>query len=324
MINENAQGRCGIVLAGSKGTRLRAFIHYLKGSATPKPYINLIGTRSMLEHTLDRAERLVRRDCLYTVVAREHLAYPDVQRQLAARPPHTIIAQPEDRGSGPALLLPLAHIHKQRPEAAVAIFPADHFIVEEELFMTQVATAFYMVEQSPTDVVLLGIEPEAPEPDYSYIVPDGEAGELALSGARNVRFVVDTSDAAMAHELVAASGLWNTMTLVIKAATAVDLMRRCAPELYDAFENLEGALGTRGERYAVEAAYRRLGPLCFVHDVLQAAVLANPASVRVLPISGVFWSDWRTEVRIVDSLKKTGYFDRLKKTADNTARLGGG
>jgi mannose-1-phosphate guanylyltransferase len=318
-----SQERCGVVLAGSKDNRLRTFIHYIKGSGTPKPYINFIGTRSLLEHTLDRAERLVQRECLYIVAAREHLAYPDVQRQLAGRPSDTIIAQSDDRGSGPALLLPLAHIHKRRPDAAVAIFPADHFIVEEDLFMTHVATAFYMVEESPADVVLLGIEPEAPEPDYGYIVPDGEADEFVASGARNVRFLVDTADAALAHELVAASALWNTMTVVVKAATAIDLMRRCAPELYAVFEDIERALGTRAERYAVESAYRRLGSLCFIRDVLQAAALEDPARIRVLPVAGVFWSDWRSEARIVDSLKRTGYFDRLKKNADNTVRVGG-
>src|ERR1043165_8872643 len=133
------QERCGIVLAGAKDNRLRSFIHCLRGTAAPKQYVNFIGTRSMLEHTLDRAERLVRRSCLYTVVSREHLAYPDVQQQLNARPRERVLAQPDDLGTAPALLLPLLLIHRSQPNAAVAVFPADQFIVEEELFMTQVA-----------------------------------------------------------------------------------------------------------------------------------------------------------------------------------------
>ncbi|HTM09548.1 MAG TPA: sugar phosphate nucleotidyltransferase [Verrucomicrobiae bacterium] len=315
------QDRCGIVLAGSKDNRLGAFIHYLKGSAAPKQFVNFIGRRSMLEHTLDRAERLVRRGCLYTVATREHLAYPEVQRQLAGRPRDTVIVQPNDLDSGPAIMLPLARIHKRRPETAVAVFPADHFILEEELFMTQVGMALYMVERSPTDVFLLGVEPDAPEADYGYIVTDGEADELAPSGARNVRLLVEKPDAALAHELAVASGLWNTMTIVFRADTAVHLIRRFAPQLYQAFCDIEAALGTRAEPQAIERAYRRLQPLCF-NDVLHKCAALRPARIRVLPVSGVFWSDWGSEARIADSLKQTGYFDRLKKTADTGVPLG--
>ena len=322
MKTTHPQDRCGIVLAGSKDNRLRAFIPYLKGTTVPKQYINLIGTRSMLEHSLDRAVRLVRRSRLYTVVTREHLAYPEVQRQLAARPHDTVIVQPDDLATGLEILLPLARIYKRRPDAAVAVFPADHFILEEELFMTQVGMAFYLVERNPTEVVLLGVEPDSPEADYGYIVADGEADELAPSGTRNVSQLVEKPDAALAHELVASSALWNTMTMVFKAETTVELLRRFSPELYGAFQDLERALGTRGERYTIDGTYRRLPPLCFTRDVLQKCAPVKPARVRALPVGGVFWSDWGTEQRVVDSLKQTGYFDRLKKTADTGAPLG--
>jgi mannose-1-phosphate guanylyltransferase len=312
------QERCGIVLAGAKENRLRSFIHYLRGSAAPKQYTNFIGTRSMLEHTLDRAERLVRRSCLYTVVTREHLIHPEVQHQLGARPRETVTVQPEDLGSGPALLLPLLLIHKARPDATVAIFPADNFIVEEELFMTQVAMAFYMVEKNPTDVVLLGVEPDSDDPDYSYIVCEGEAP----SGATNVRHFVEKADAAPARELAAKSALWNTTTIVLRADTAIHLIRRFAPQLYRALREIEAALGTRAEKNVVERAFRRLQPLSFTTDVLQKCAALRPARIRALPVAGVFWSDWRSEERIVESLKRTGYFDRLKKTDDNRAQLG--
>jgi mannose-1-phosphate guanylyltransferase len=315
----SAQERCGIVLAGAKDNRLRSFIHYLRGSAVPKQYTNFIGTRSMLEHTLDRAERLVRRGCLYTVASREHLVHPVVQHQLGARPRETVLIQPDDLGSAPALLLPLLRIYQSRPNAAVAVFPADHFIVEEELFMTQVAMAFYMVEKDPTDVVLLGIEPDSDDADYSYIVSDSEA---ASSGARNVRLFVEKADPTTARDLIATAGLWSTMTMVFRADTAMHLIRRFAPELYRALREIEAALGTRAEKNIVERAFRRLRPLSFTADVLQKCASLRPARIRALPVAGVFWSDWGSEGRLVESLKRTGYFDRLKKTDDNRSQLG--
>ena len=64
---------CALILAGGEGKRLRPFVHLLRGDLLPKQYVNFIGRRSMLEHTLDRAERLVPRQRVFTIVNRNHL-----------------------------------------------------------------------------------------------------------------------------------------------------------------------------------------------------------------------------------------------------------
>jgi mannose-1-phosphate guanylyltransferase len=56
----------GLVLAGGEGKRLEDYVRQLRGECLPKQYVNFIGTRSMLEHTLDRAERLIRRNRIMT------------------------------------------------------------------------------------------------------------------------------------------------------------------------------------------------------------------------------------------------------------------
>ena len=81
---------CALVLAGGEGKRLRPFIHLLRGDFLPKQYVNFIGRRSMLEHTWERAEKLVRSSSVYTVLNHNHLAFPDVQRQIASRSAGTV------------------------------------------------------------------------------------------------------------------------------------------------------------------------------------------------------------------------------------------
>jgi mannose-1-phosphate guanylyltransferase len=237
------------------------------------------------------------------------------------RPDGTVLVQPEDRDTGLGILLALAHIHKNRPAAAVAVFPADHFVREEELFMTQVAMAFYIVENNPAQVALLGVEPDSGETDYGYIVADGELESSAAPAARSVRLLVEKSDGALAHEFIGSAALWNTMTMVFRTDTAIDLVHRFSPELYGAFQEIHRALGTRSEKVTIESVYRRMRPCSFAHEVLQKCALASP-HVRVVPVSGVFWSDWGSEPRVIESLKTNGYFDRLKITADKRAQLG--
>ncbi|MCA9422537.1 MAG: hypothetical protein KC592_16065, partial [Nitrospira sp.] len=47
-----------MILAGGEGERTRPFIERWLGYPKPKQYCTFVGNRSMLQHTLDRADRL--------------------------------------------------------------------------------------------------------------------------------------------------------------------------------------------------------------------------------------------------------------------------
>ena len=51
----------GIVLAGGEGKRVRHFLQCLCGNRGIKQFCALVDSRSMLEHTLARVERLIPR-----------------------------------------------------------------------------------------------------------------------------------------------------------------------------------------------------------------------------------------------------------------------
>ena len=306
------RNRCAIVLAGGDGTRLKPFIRELKGvNALPKQYCNVIGSRSMLEHTFDRAERLIDPERIFTVVRQEHLPYPEVQRQLSSRPSGTVVVQPKNKGTGPGILLPLLYIFKRYPHSTVAIFPSDHFIVDEDLFMHYVDVACLVADGYPSRIVLLGIKPDRPEPEYGYIVPDGEVEALRPVGIRNIRLFVEKPNPALARELVVNGGLWNSMVLAFRTDTMITLMRRLAPELYDSFQDILKAIGTSDERPVIEETYGNLKPVNFSEMILQGLSLLRPPRMSVLPVTGVYWSDWGSRHRVVSALKKTGYLPRL-------------
>jgi mannose-1-phosphate guanylyltransferase len=305
--------RCGIVLAGGDGARLQSFVHRLTGSTLPKQYVNLIGTRSMLEHTFDRAEKLIHPDRLFTIANENHLHHSQARRQLVRRPKGTVIIQPENKETGPGILLGLMHLVKNYPDSNVAIFPSDHFIVQEDLFMCYVALAFQVVENNPGALIMLGLVPDGPEPEYGYIVPNDEQDDSLTSlRVHDVKLFIEKPGPDLAQELVFQGGLWNTMVMVFNTTIVLDLVRRLAPGLYGPFQPLLNAIGTSKEKATLEEIYGRIEPINFSSSVMEALPLLNPSRASVLPVSGVLWSDWGSEDRIVGALKKTGYLERLQ------------
>lgn len=316
MMNRSQSIRCGIVLAAGEGKRLQPFIHHLRGDALPKQYVNFIGTRSMLEHTFCRAERLIPPEHLFTVASQDHLGHSEVRRQLSSRPSDTVVVQPENKETGPGILLPLVHLCKRYPDAVVAVFPSDHFIVEEDLFMAYVDLAFRVVERDPSYLVLLGIVPNGLEPEYGYILPGGELSNLAPLGVRKVLQFVEKPEARIAQEIVMEGGLWNTMVMVFKGKTLLELLCRVGPALFRSFERIWEAIGTPGEVEVVEEVYRHVKPVDFSRGLMEAIALQYPSSLLVLPVRGVFWSDLGSQPRVAGVLEKIRRLGQLGAIAE--------
>jgi mannose-1-phosphate guanylyltransferase len=296
---------CGLVLAGGEGQRLRPFVMRLRGDALPKQYVTFSGSRSMIEHTYRRAEMLIPRERLFTIINRAHLNFAEVKHQLRDRHRGTVIVQPTNRETGPGLLLPLTYIHKRYPDAVVAVFPSDQFILETDRLMRHIELAHGVVERDRSRLVLLGITPDYEEQDYGYIVP-GTARNGTDWGIQNVQTFIEKPDGLRAGELISQGGLWNTMLIVFNVATLFSWVKEIEPELYGHFARIYDAIGTRREANSIQAAYGELRAVNFSKELLEPVARRYPGRLAVLPVTDVTWSDWGTERRILSSLKKIG------------------
>jgi mannose-1-phosphate guanylyltransferase len=217
-VNEaDVRNRCAIILAAGEGVRLRSFVQRLRGDALPKQYVKFFGSMSMLQATFKRAARSIPPERTFTVVDRSHFEFAEVTQQLVAQPKMHFVVQSRNRDTAIGLLLPLAHLLKRHPDATVAVFPSDHFISDDDLFMAHVDAGFGIVEQDAAKIILLGIPPRGAEPDYGYIVPGDDVGEAFPRGARVVSRFVEKPSHAQAQEIVSRGGFWNTLIMIFKA-----------------------------------------------------------------------------------------------------------
>lgn len=174
---------------------------------------------------------------------------------MARRDQGTIIVQPENRETGPGILLPLLHIYKRSPEAIVSVYPSDHFVLEKERFMEHVELASGAVAQDPSRLVLLATEPRNPEVEYGYIVPHDSGSEIRLYGIRRVARFVEKPTRAAADQLIDAGGLWNTMVMVFKVKTVLDMFERIQPVAFDRFRLIF-------EKASAQRAWHRHAGIC--------------------------------------------------------------
>jgi mannose-1-phosphate guanylyltransferase len=282
----------GIILAGGEGKRLQSFIQARYGSDTPKQYCAFTGTRSMLRHTIDRAELFIQPERLLTLVSKQHFRY--THDQLADRPSGTVIVQPIRRETGPAILYPLLHVYQRNPEAIVCLFPSDHFVLNEQSFMKHIEFASEFVSDNPQSILLLGVIPQEPEGEYGWIVT-GE--EIACNSAKRVYTIsrfVEKPDASTAHRLYQNGSLWNTMVVVSRAKTLLTLFETFTPTVYQAFWEIRDVLGLSCEARIVEEVFSKLPPMNFSYSILEK----NPVGLRAVKVEGVYWSDWGDAARI--------------------------
>lgn len=287
----------GIVLAGGDGTRVRDFLTQVCGGRGIKQFCAVTGRRSMLEHTLARVERLIPRERILIVVSTHHR--PEVEAQLAHWPADNVIFQPLNRDTAPGILLPLAHVSHHAPDATVAIFPSDHFILDESRFMTHVNAAVAETALFPHELTLLGMTPDEIEDGYGWIEPLGkEAGRKSCG----VQRFWEKPSPLQAYGLLRRGALWNTFVCVVQANTLWEMARQAAPDLYMAFMRIRQVLAEPYGSGVIDHIYQTLRPVNFSADI--CTPLAS--RLRVLPVPEVGWSDWGSAERILASLHRIG------------------
>jgi mannose-1-phosphate guanylyltransferase len=287
-----------IILAGGDGERVESFVHRWLGRPQPKPYCTFVGTRSMFQHTLDRAAKVTSPQRTVTVVARAHRQEALVQ--LGRRQTGMLLFEPAPRNTAASIFLPLTYIRARDPGATVVVFPSDHFVHPENHYLTVVRHAVRTAERLTDRLVLLGVQPDRLELDYGWI----ERG-LPLPGSsgqqvESVRSFLDKPSITQADAAHHAGALWNTLVFAAKTDLLWSLGRQCFPDMMPLFESLSKAIGKPEEGYLLETIYRAMPARNFASDLLQLV----PENLAVVELAGVLWNDWGKPERITETLRR--------------------
>ncbi len=227
---------------------MRPMIEDSLGEPRPKQYCAFTGSRTMLQHTVDRAMTLVPEDHIVTVICKGQRQFLSENNGNGRKHPGRILEQPINRGTAPAVFFGLSYISQCDPNATVLILPSDHFAFPESNFIHYLENSFQFAERdSGKTLLLLGVHPDGPEYDYGWIESDESKNDSQNNQngfqVQNVRSLHEKPGFLMASELFLQRCLWNTMIMAGKIETFWRLLEKHLPHTLREFRFLQPGIG---------------------------------------------------------------------------------
>lgn len=262
-----------VILCGGSGTRLWPRSRKDK----PKPFLPLVGERTLFEATLDRCIE----DGTFTdaviVAGAAHTCH--IAEQAGDTP--TVIVEPAAKNTAPAIGLAASLLPA---DAIMLVCPSDHHIADGAAFVEAAKRAARLAVDDW--LVAFGIAADRPETGYGYIRTGDPIPEHSGSGHRVDRFV-EKPDLETAERFLAEGGhAWNGGIFAFRAGAFMDELATHRPEMAEAVRK-----AVSGGHYDGQTFYPAAEPFSEVAgESVDYAVMENTARAAVVP-ADMGWSD---------------------------------
>lgn len=228
-------------MAGGKGERFWP----LSAHNTPKPFLNILGAKTMIQLTVERILGLVPAERVFVVLGKAHAEV--ARKQLPELPEGNFLVEPLGRDTAPCIGFSAVSLLQTDPEAIMIVIPADHFIPDIGEFVETLRYGAEIANQGDY-LVTIGIRPGRPETGYGYI----KAGEQMFSSNHRVCFkveeFVEKPDEVRARRyLEEGNYFWNAGMFVWKARNVLGGISKHMPELHKGLLALQEAMAKKNE-----------------------------------------------------------------------------
>lgn len=279
-----------VILSGGSGSRLWP----LSREAYPKQFLPLLGSRSLLQATVQRIDGMNGAISLVDplIVCNEtHRFLVAEQFRFMQRDATAIMLEPTGRNTAPALALAALMALRSGEDPVLLVMPADHLINQEAVFRQVVSVGAQLADRQ--NVVTFGIVPTGPETGYGYI---RKGAPLADEGsACRLDAFVEKPDLNTAREyLESGSYLWNSGLFMLKASLWLELLKKYRPDIAAACQHAFEQGSWDGSFFRPDAELFSACPSdsidYAVMEKLSEAVDETPVKAVVLPLDAG-WSD---------------------------------
>lgn len=280
-----------VIMAGGKGER------FWPKSRTnlPKQFLNISGSKSMIQQTISRLEKLI--DISHIFIVTNELYAELIRAQVPTLPSENIIIEPVGRNTAPCLGVASIIIEKRYPDSTMVVLPSDHIIENDEGFINIIRTAVEVAAKND-NLVTLGIQPTYPETGYGYIESASELLVLNELEVYKVNKFVEKPDSSTAQAyLDSGKYYWNSGIFVWKTSVIRKYISELMPEMHDVLETMKVAFENSDRNDVIRKEFIKMPDQSIDYGIMERAT-----NIYVIPcIFG--WDDvgsWTALDRIND------------------------
>ncbi len=162
--------------------------------------------------------------------------------------------------------------------------------------MVALRSATLLLTRTPEQMILVGIEPDEPDPELGYILP----GQSLRDGSYTVQAFAEKPDLARARELLHAGALWNSFIFAASGPTLLQLLRKRMSDAVDTMETALARDARTGGAKALTECYEQLPSVDFSRCILEGA----ETHLRLVKALACGWSDLGTPARLAGTLQR--------------------
>ena len=285
-----------VILCGGSGTRLwpRSRKH------RPKPFLPLLGERTLFQQTLDRASDPLRFAPPTIVAGSAHCEL--IEAQAPQQPGARLIIEPAAKNTAPAIALAA---HALPADAIMLVCPSDHHIADTDAFLAGVEDAAALAREDY--MVAFGIAPTGPETGYGYI---RKGAPLAPGNA--VAQFVEKPDLTTAERFLAEGDyVWNGGIFAFRAGAFLAELEAHRPAM--AARVARAWAGATREGWQVHPAFEPFAEIA--GESIDYAVMEATARAAVVA-ADMGWSDIGNWDALMSAREPDGDGNHVRGPAD--------
>ena len=264
-----------VIMAGGRGERFWP----LSTELIPKPFIPLLGPKSLIQRTVERLLPLIPPERILISIGEAHLQI--AATQLPQIPERNFLIEPVGRDTAACLGYCALHIEGREPDGIMLAIPADHFVGDEVAYRSVLEKG--LVALPGATGVVFGIHPTRPETGYGYIQVAGAVP--GLEALPVLRFVEKPSADRAAQYLASGDYFWNSGIFLWANRTLLELIRLHMPEMDRGLAALRPFLGQRGRQSELHGAFAALPRIS-----IDFGVMEKTSGLRLVP-AAFAWDD---------------------------------
>ncbi len=259
-----------VIMAGGRGERFWP----LSTDALPKPFVPLLGTKTLIQETIERLLPLVPIERIFVSIGQSHREVAG--RQLPQVPPENFIVEPVGRDTAACLGFCALHLESRDPDGIMLALPADHYIGDPAAYRKTLQVGIDNLDRATG--IVFGTVPNRPETGYGYIQAEKPAVQVETWPV--MRFVEKPDAETAARYLQSGDFFWNSGIFLWRNSTLLDLFHQHMPDTWQGLNELRKLLRREGKRAEEEIA-RVFGGLRRIS--IDFGIMEKTSGLRLVP-----------------------------------------